>query len=241
MSWYQWWMPLVATSPFWVYNIRMTAKLWRRRQYQKAETKRVIAQRNAPREPLPRSWCAGCDKIVLEAEMEWADIEADGIPAELYRCRTCRGVSEPVTVTVNDHNPLFCDCEDCGPEPIYNEDGEIVEWHSQDGTIIYKIDPDAVIAGDEHWHENQGDDTITIVGHDVQHWPGIGGPEALAHRNFDEDGIEIDANGQPVNPAIRRYRKSGIAVTNASNAAYERRIGKRARNRKRPKENLMWR
>jgi hypothetical protein len=83
--------------------------------------------------------------------------------------------------------------------------------------------------GDENrFGENRGDD---LAGW----WPSLGGPPDV-ERRFDDTGLTMDTDAVTYSAAVQKMRGHGIAATNATNAAYERRIAERARKRKADKE-----
>ena len=169
--------------------------------------------------PSTPVWCPKCDGLYTRNMMAW-DLDGDD-----YVCGYCLRVPELLAVLGIWRlyiRALAIVTQEV--EPVYNEDDELVGYSSLRGDDILIEFPAPLRA----------DSTLPP-------WPGLGGPIVLAVRQFDENGLEVNANGEPLH--LARYRSAGVTTNAAANAAYERGVVERARKRKarKNKENLMWR
>jgi hypothetical protein len=170
--------------------------------------------------PEVQAYCPGCQEVVPESWMAWYDADGDGDIDELYRCRVCRGVPDPVAsqeatderidehfrgpvwpgIVANSHDPE-CQCSNC--EPAKNG------WDIGHGLIV-NID-DMHQATIQRYQEMTDEQYANLRGDDPLDLAQLLAPEYTA--------------------AVENYRAAGVDATNKTDRIYRRRLAERQQRR----------
>lgn len=200
-----WWhglIPILGTTPLWVYNVRMLLKMRRRKQEQKAERARIDAERQRiPYTGLePLALCLGCDELRPASWMAFVDEDGDGQPDALYRCRVCRGVPDPV------ESQAACD--------------ERVEEHFAnlrgDDTTDWEIGPGKVV----EVHEDSCQCSNCVGYKELTQ-------EQIENARINNGTLDLSKMFVEYSAAVEGYRRAGVDATNETNRKYNKRIAQR--------------